>query len=137
MSSGEPERWADTSPNSDDHIEVNVVINPPVRDAQRGVMDTACRISVAGNVWYQDYRNKLVDLDLSEYITEKEEKERYRFGDGGVVNSFMHTTVPIVMCGRPLLATCYVIPSENLGLLLGRDFLDDQKADISVWKKEN
>ena len=53
-----------------------------------------------------------------------EEKEKYRFGDGGILSSFLRAEAPVVLCGRPHLIEFSVVPSNGLGLLLGRDLFE-------------
>ena len=70
-------------PESGDLSEVCAVLVTSVKDAGCGVCDTACKCSVSGSRWYQDYKKRCIDAGLSELIREEAESERYRFGDGG------------------------------------------------------
>ena len=134
---GNPEtkaRWADLTEDqeTEEVYGVNEVTAPPVRDSDVGVLDTACRMSVGGSAWFDDYKSKLADLGLLDYVKEEPERERYRFGDGRIVKSYKKATFPIVMCGQPLLATCSIVESDTLGLLLGKDFQEHNKVDMSI-----
>ena len=131
-------RWADLSEDqeTEEVHGVSEVTAPPIRDSGVGVLDTACRMSVSGSAWLDDYKSKLADLGLLDYVKEEPERERYRFGDGRIVKSYKKATLPIVMCGQPLLATCSIVESDTLGLLLGKDFQEHNKVDMSIWRKE-
>ena len=78
----------------------------PAIDSGKGVVDTACRCSVAGDRWYRDYRRILAGLGLDQFVTEIKEKERYRFGNGGILESTIRATCPAVLAGRAYLMTC-------------------------------
>ena len=62
-----------------------------------GVIDTACLYSVAGERWWHHYRDALVALGLGGEILEEPELEKYRFGNGGILDSKTRATVPIVV----------------------------------------
>ena len=101
-------------------------------DSGKGVVDTACRCSVAGDRWYSDYCKILANHGLDEYITETAEKERYRFGNGGILESTVRATCPAALAGRAYLITFSVVKSERLTLLLGRDLLEPLGATLDT-----
>ena len=103
----------------------------PAIDSGKGVVDTACRCSVAGDRWYRDYRRILASLGLDQFVTETKEKERYRFGNGGILESTIRATCPAVLAGRAYLITFSVVPSERL-TLLGRDLLEPWEATLDM-----
>ena len=56
-----------------------------VKDAGCGVIDTACRISVAGSYWWNNYKKTLIQLGLGHLTIEVPEDTTYRFGDDGTL----------------------------------------------------
>ena len=101
-------------------------------DSGRGVVDTACRCSVAGDRWYADYKKLLQANGITEYITEEDERERYRFGNGGILESLVKATVPAVLAGRAYFITFSIVKSDRLTLLLGRDLLEPLGATLDM-----
>ena len=95
-------------------------------------MDTACRCSVAGDRWYEDYKKLCVANGISEYVTEERGRERYRFGNGGILDSWVKATVPAVLAGRAYFITFSVVKSDRLTLLLGRDLLEPLGATLDM-----
>ena len=109
----------------------------PGRDPYFGiaVQDTACRYSVAGVLWYRDYIKKLAALGLLGEAREQEEKESYRFGNGGTLVSRVRATVPVVLGNTALLISFSVVDSPGLGLLLGRDFQTPAGVVLDMGKR--
>ena len=101
-------------------------------DSGRGVVDTACRCSVAGDRWYADYKKLLQANGITGYITEEDEWERYRFGNGGILESLVKATVPAVLAGRAYFITFSIVKSDRLTLLLGRDLLEPLGATLDM-----
>ena len=101
-------------------------------DSGRAVIDTACKFSVAGNAWYADYKAILESHGLGDEIEETPELERYRFGNGGVLESRLRACVPVVLCGRPLRVCFSIVESSRLTLLLGRDILEELQANLDM-----
>ena len=58
-------------------------------DLGLGIINTVCLFSVAGSDWWVNYTNLLVDIGLKHEIDESREAERYKFGDGGTLVSFL------------------------------------------------
>ena len=105
-----------------------------VADEGLGVVDTACLFCVAGQSWYDNYKGLLTKMGLSDQILEESENELYRFGNGGTLPSKLRVTAPIVLCGRAGRIAFSAVNSPALGLLIGRDFIQPSKIDISLWK---
>ena len=92
-----------------------------VADAGFGILDTACRYSVAGDRWYQDYLEQCQKHGLGQYCSEAAEDEVYRFGNATKCSSKIRATAPCFI-GIPRLVSFSVIPVPSLSLLLGDDF---------------
>ena len=73
-------------------------------------------------------------MGLSDQILEESENELYRFGNGGTLPSKLRVTAPIVLCGRAGRIVFSVVDSPTPALLIGRDFIQPPKIDISLWK---
>ena len=99
-----------------------------------GIIDTACLYSVAGERWWHHYRDTLVALGLEDEILEESELEKYRFGNGGTLDSKTRVTVPIVVANRPTRIAFSVVPSDGLSLLIGRDFLSALGIQLDCGK---
>ena len=54
-----------------------------VRNVGCGVVDIACKISVAGSTWYEDYKNKLIDQGLSIFMEENPRRRSTDLAMGG------------------------------------------------------
>jgi len=92
-------------------------------DSEKGVLDTACGKSVAGELWWKDYRQRLEALGLLDQVTERSCSESYRFGEGRVVPSSVEVEAP--MCLGPLAVRVrFCIVPGSLCLLLGKDFIE-------------
>ena len=103
-------------------------------DHARAIIDTACARSVAGSAWTKDYLQLLDTLGLRQKVREGTVQEQFRFGDGRVVNATRELFLPAVVCGVPRMIRCCEVPG-NLSLLLGRDFLEDSRAEISYARR--
>ena len=57
-------------------------------------------------------------------IDETREAERHKFGDGGTLVSSIRVTAPVFVAGKKGRIVFSVVPSKQLPLLIGRDFLD-------------
>jgi hypothetical protein len=99
-----------------------------------GIIDTACLYSVSGERWWNHYRETLTGLGLSQEILEEQGLEKYRFGNGGTLDSTVRVTVPIVIASRPARITFSVVPSDGLSLLIGRGFLSSVGIQIDCGK---
>ena len=73
---------------------------------------------------------------LEDLIEEEAEHERYRFGNGGLLDSFTRARVPGVLCGKAYMLEFSVVPSERLTLLLGRDLLEHLRAKLDIHRRE-
>ncbi len=99
------------------------------RDRGLGIPDTACRVAVSGDKWWYDYKEDLENAGLGEFVTEKEERERYMFGSDGVKESFLHVVCPAIIAGRAMLVAFSVVRSDSLALLIGKD----QMRKHGIW----
>ena len=52
------------------------------------------------------------------------------------MKSTVRDTVPAVICGIPFFLTFSVVPSDTLGLLIGRDFIEPSDIIIHLKKRE-
>ena len=105
------------------------------RDPGCAVLDTACRFSVAGSLWWSDYEEKLKSAGIGDKVSQVAESHVYRFGDGGTLSSTNRVTAPAILGGRATFVTFSVVPSTTLGLLLGRDQLELHRIDVECSSK--
>ena len=54
-----------------------------VADEGVGAVDTACLFCVAGQLWYDNYKDLLTKMGRVDQILKESENELYRFGNGG------------------------------------------------------
>ncbi|CAE8585764.1 unnamed protein product [Polarella glacialis] len=106
-------------------------LDAPSADFGRGAIDTASTISVAGRRWWEAYQRSLQLFDLSSLVTVSRCRERFRFGNGGILVAKERVTVPAVVCGGPMLLSFCVVDSFLLPLLIGRDVLENIGALIN------
>ena len=104
----------------------------PAIDSGNSVVDTACRCSVAGDRWYLDFRNILARHGLDKFVTEVKERERYKFGNGGILESTIRATCPVVLAGCVHLIAFSMVPSQRLTLLLGRGLVGAAGGEPSL-----
>ena len=107
-----------------------------VKDHLKGVVDTACVISVMGDVWWEAYLEVLTEIGIEHLVEREEIQEKFRFGDGGTLMSYEAFRFPAVVAGMPVMVRACVVKSEKLSLLLGRDFLEAVGASIDVARKK-
>ena len=62
-------------------------------------------------------------------------KLRYKFGDGGTLVSSVRVTAPIFVAGKKGRIVFSVVPSKQLPLLIGRDFLTPARAVVDMGEK--
>ena len=104
-------------------------------DLGLGIIDTACLFCVAGSDWWANYKSLLEDFGLKHEIDETREAERYKFGDGGTLISSIRVTAPIFVAGKNGRIIFSVVPSKQLPLLIGRDFLTPARAVVDMGEK--
>ena len=105
------------------------------REGARGVIDTAARYTVAGRAWDRAYRQICAERGIGHLINVMPESELYRFGNGGLMTSTEHVTVPVVLADHPLLLSYSVVESSVFSLLIGRDVVEGLGLDIKGSSK--
>ncbi|CAE8634312.1 unnamed protein product, partial [Polarella glacialis] len=105
-------------------------------NAGRGIIDTACALSVAGDAWWNSYKADLAAYNLLKHAHEQPSVEPFRFGDGGILTAQLAVVAPAVIANTPLEVFFCVVPSQTLGLLLGRAFLTKHDAAINLQRRE-
>ena len=86
-------------------------------------------------MWVQRYLDTLRSLDLDHEVTEQDEDESYKFGNGGTLPSTRRVTVPICIGDKPTKISFSVVDSPGLSLLIGRDFLEEHRAVMDIARK--
>ena len=69
-------------------------------------------------MWVQRYLDTLNSLGLDQEISEEEEDESYKFGNGGTLPSSRRVTVPICIGDKPTKISFSVVDSPGLSLLI-------------------
>lgn len=92
-----------------------------------GALDSACNRTCTGPRWLEGYldqlRNHAPDW-VNSLVISCDERENFRFGNGGVVPSSKRWRLPCAIGGQVILIWISLVPISSLGCLLGRDFLD-------------
>ena len=101
-------------------------------EISRGIVDTACALTVAGSTWWNQYQKILDTLSLSQYITVDPCCEYFRFGNGATSRSSQKVKAPAVIAGQPQLLDIHLVDERSLGLLLGRDWFEKTQALIDI-----
>ena len=103
-----------------------------MQDSCVGILDTACRYSVAGEDWHHDFVAVLRSRGLSHEVTTVPETETYRFGNGTRCDSTYRATVPVDFGGQSRRISYSVLPIPTLSLLLGDDFFEQVGGRIDL-----
>ena len=69
---------------------------------------------------------------LFDLVEANAESEVYKFGDDGLKTSTKKITMPVIVGGQPCRLPASVIPGIKLPLLIGRDFLSEADAQLSM-----
>ena len=121
--------------NSEDHIlkdcpieeanhvdaeEVNMNVHITLHLSQRslqvealgkGLLDSGCSRTVAGQVWYDEYL-KTLSTEERANVKETESKSVFRFGDGVETKSSVCASVPVYVGKQRFLMDMEVVPNE-------------------------
>ena len=62
----------------------------------KGVLDSGCSKTVAGQIWYTEYVSTLSEGDR-QTVKETSGKSVFRFGDGKESKSLMLATIPVLI----------------------------------------
>ena len=89
----------------------------------KGVLDSGCSKSVAGELWYREYIATLTEKQKS-LIKERASKSVFRFGDGAETRSSKVVTLP-VMIGSHQCSIEIEIVENSLPLLISRDTMKE------------
>ena len=108
-----PAHGDERSAKAADHDALGV--HPSRKDRGLGVPDSACKIAVAGDRWWSDYKEDLIEAGLSDFVIEREERERYIFGNDGAKYSFKHVTCRGMVGGRAQMLGFSVLGSAERG----------------------
>ena len=104
---------------------VNVTLvtehNPQLSDSLgKGVLDSACTKTVAGEIWVREYLGLLGIEKTNEVLKSKRKSmSTYRFGDGKETVSIYQLEVPFVMCDQEVVLVVDVVQND-IPLLIGR-----------------
>ena len=107
--------------------EINEVAVNLAKDKRLvGALDTACNRTCTGTSWLRSYLDHLAlaPPHVRKLVEKVEEKEVFRFGNGGTQISHERWKLPAVIDGTLVCFWTSLVPVPSLGLLLGRDFLD-------------
>ena len=107
--------------------EINEVAVNLAKDKRLvGALDTACNRTCTGTGWLRSYLDHLAlaPPHVRKLVEKVEEKEVFRFGNGGTQISHERWKLPAVIDGTLVCFWTSLVPVPSLGLLLGRDFLD-------------
>ena len=102
-----------------------------------GALDSACNRTVAGPTWLSGFLNELkkAPADVRALVKRQQERELFRFGNGGVQRSLERWRLPMVLGDQLFLFWTSVVDVPSLGLLFGRDFLDGIGAGLNFNRR--
>lgn len=86
--------------------------------ANKALLDTGASATVCGSKWYQVLLDSMTDDEKKE-IRLTDEIRSFKFGDGKAVTSSCKKSVPVTICGVPILLDMHVIEND-IPLLLSR-----------------
>ena len=106
----------------------------------KGVLDSGCSKTVAGEVWYKAYLNTLSQDDRNT-VNEVSSKSVFRFGDGKESKSLMLGTIPVVI-GRQRISMDVDVVEQDIPLLISKGAMKmmgmtiDFKRDVAIVNQE-
>ena len=77
----------------------------------KGLLDSGCSRTVAGQVWYDEYLSTLSERDRGE-VKEVESKSIFRFGDGVETKSIKCVSVPVFIGSNRFVLDLEVVPNQ-------------------------
>ena len=118
--------------------EVNVVGGLSRDKRLVGALDSACNRTCTGPEWLSSFLTCLrasAPQAIVDLVKVEDEKETFRFGNGGTQVSLQRWRLPTVIGGVVLCFWTSVVQVPSLGLLLGRDFLEAVGGVMSFTRK--
>lgn len=102
-----------------------------------GALDSACNRTVTGSTWLTGFLNELkkAPVEVRSLIQRQQEKELFRFGNGGVQQSVERWRLPMMIGDTLFVFWTSVVDVPSLGLLFGRDFLDGVGAVLNFNRR--
>jgi len=102
-----------------------------------GALDSACNRTVTGFTWLSGFLIELkkAPADVRALVKRQQERELFRFGNGGVQRSLERWRLPMVLGDQLFLFWTSVVDVPSLGLLFGRDFLDGIGAGLNFNRR--
>ena len=103
-----------------------------------GALDSACNRTCTGPEWLNGYLKSLQNAPeaIKSLVKTRQERETFRFGNGGTKVSLERWRLPTVIGGQVLCFWTSLVQVPSLGLLLGRDFLEAVGGDLSFLRRE-
>ena len=95
----------------------------------KAVLDSGCSKTVAGQYWFEDYKNTLSEEEKSE-IKYEESNSVFRFGDSKPINSLKRVLLPVYIGEHNIMLVTEIVPSD-VPLLLSKDTLKSLEGDLS------
>ena len=77
----------------------------------KGLLDSGCSKTVAGQVWYEEYLHTLSEEDRKKVI-EVKSKSIFRFGDGVETKSLKCVSVPVFIGKKQLVLDMEIVPNQ-------------------------
>ena len=94
----------------------------------KGVIDSGCTKTVAGENWFNEYTESLSDEEIAA-IQYTDSEALFRFGDSNPVRSVKRALLPMVLGGKHLHLATEIVPSD-VPLLLSKETMKTAEADI-------
>ena len=107
----------------------------------KGLLDSGCSRTVAGQVWYDEYISTLSERDRGE-VKEAESKSIFRFGDGVETKSTKCVSVPVFIGSNRFVLDLEVVPNQ-IPLLISKGAMKqmgmqlDFAQDVAIVNGEN
>ena len=82
------------------------------------VIDTACTKTVAGQIWFENFKSNLNEQTLKEIET-FQSNTSFKFGDSRKVKSLYRVIFPVVIANKHCKVNAEIVP-ENIPMLLSK-----------------
>ena len=94
----------------------------------KGLLDSGCSKTVAGEVWIKELLNTLPEYERSK-VSEQESSSTFRFGDGFEVKAIKQLKVPLEIAGGRIVMTIDMVKNE-IPLLISKGAMKQMEMQI-------
>ena len=98
----------------------------------KGLLDSGCSKTVAGQVWFDEYVNTLSDEE-KQNVEEADSKSVFRFGDGIETKSLKCVSVPVFIGKKRFVLDIEIVPNQ-IPLLISKGAMKQMEMQLDFAK---